>query len=73
MLAGDWLAPYYRKLSLPDQNDQVAVEWGPYQIVQSTGARPYAKYMSNGKDKIYFAYTTVIRIMRILIFCTLII
>ena len=50
--------PTIAKLSLPDQNDQVAVEWGPYQIVQSTGARPYAKYMSNGKDKIYFAYTT---------------
>ncbi len=43
---------------MPDDNDQVDVVWGPYQIVQSTGARPYAKYMSNGKDKIYFAYTT---------------
>ena len=48
--------PTVARLSLPDQDDQV--NWGPYQIVKSTGARPYAKYMSNGKDKIYFAYTT---------------
>ena len=47
--------PTVARLSLPDQ---VKVDWGPYQIVKSTGARPYAKYMSNGKDKIYFAYTT---------------
>ena len=33
-------------------------DWGPKQIVQSTGARPYAKYASNGKDKIYMTYTT---------------
>ena len=46
------------KLSLPDDKDDVDVVWGPYQIVQSTGARPYAKYMSNGKDKIYLTYTT---------------
>ncbi len=38
---------YYRVSRIP-----------PYQIVQSTGARPYAKYMSNGKDKIYLTYTT---------------
>ena len=50
--------PTVARLSLPDQDDQVKVDWGPYQIVKSTGARPYAKYMSNGKDKIYFAYTT---------------
>ena len=43
---------------MPDQDDQVKEDLGPYQIVKSTGARPYAKYMSNGKDKIYFAYTT---------------
>ena len=50
--------PTIAKLSLPDENDKVAIEWGPYQMVQSTGARPYAKYHSNGKDKIYVAYTT---------------
>ena len=47
--------PTIAKLSLPDDNDNVKVEWGPYQMVQSTGARPYAKYHSNGKDKIYVA------------------
>lgn len=26
--------------------------------MQSTGARPYAKYASNGKDKIFLTYTT---------------
>lgn len=50
--------PTMAKLSLPDSEDNVIVEWGPYQIVQSTGARPYAKYVSNGKDKIYLTYTT---------------
>lgn len=50
--------PTIAKLSLPDDKDNVDVVWGPYQIVQSTGARPYAKYMSNGKDKILFTYTT---------------
>ena len=50
--------PTIAKLSLPDDKDEVDVVWGPYQIVQSTGVRPYAKYMSNGKDKIYLTYTT---------------
>jgi len=50
--------PTIAKLSIPDARDHVAVEWGPYQMVQSTGARPYAKYSSNGKDKIYMTYTT---------------
>lgn len=50
--------PTIAKLSLPDENDDVSIEWGPYQIVQSTGARPYAKYFSNGKDKLMLAYTT---------------
>lgn len=50
--------PTIAKLSLPDCEDEVKVEWGPYQIVQSTGARPYAKYFSNGKDRIYLTYTT---------------
>lgn len=50
--------PTIAKLSLPDENDDVKIEWGPYQMVQSTGARPYAKYYSNGKDKLYVTYTT---------------
>lgn len=50
--------PTIAKLSMPDANDDVKIEWGPYQMVQSTGARPYAKYQSNGKDKIYVSYTT---------------
>ena len=50
--------PTIAKFSLPDENDDVEVKWGPYQMVQSTGARPYAKYNSNGKDKIFMTYTT---------------
>lgn len=50
--------PTIAKLSMPDANDDLKIEWGPYQMVQSTGARPYAKYQSNGKDKIYLSYTT---------------
>lgn len=54
--------PTVARLTLPDKNDVVQFDRGPYQIVQSQkgnkGVRPYAKYMSNGKDKIYLAYTT---------------
>ena len=50
--------PTIAKISMPDANDDVKIEYGPYQMVQSTGARPYAKYQSNGKDKIYVSYTT---------------
>lgn len=50
--------PTIAALSMPDANDEVTITYGPYQMVQSTGARPYAKYQSNGKDKIYVAYTT---------------
>lgn len=50
--------PTIAKLSLPDKKDYVDIVWGPYQMVKSTGARPYAKYMSNGKDRIYLTYTT---------------
>lgn len=50
--------PTLAKLSLPDEKDDVRIVWGAYQMVKSTGARPYAKYMSNGKDKIYLTYTT---------------
>ncbi len=50
--------PTVAQMSMPDENDDIRFTWGPYQMVQSTGSRPYAKYMSNGKDKIYLAYTT---------------
>lgn len=50
--------PTIARLTMPDAEDNVTVDWGPFQMVQSTGARPYAKYYSNGKDKIYFTYTT---------------
>lgn len=50
--------PTIARLTLPDENDDVQIAWGPYQMVQSTGARPYAKYHSNGKDKLYMTYTT---------------
>ncbi len=50
--------PTIARLTLPDENDDVQIKWGPYQMVQSTGARPYAKYYSNGKDKLYMTYTT---------------
>lgn len=50
--------PTIAKLSLPDEKDDVSIVWGAYQMVKSTGARPYAKYVSNGKDRIYLTYTT---------------
>ncbi|MBN2167120.1 MAG: BNR-4 repeat-containing protein [Marinilabiliaceae bacterium] len=50
--------PTIARITIPDENDQVTVDWGPYQMVQSTGARPYCKYASNGKDKIFMSYTT---------------
>ena len=50
--------PTIAKFSLPDNEGKVEIAWGPNQIVQSTASRPYAKYASNGKDKIFMAYTT---------------
>ena len=50
--------PTIARLTLPDERDEVTVVGGPWQMVQSTGARPYAKYMSDGKDRIYLTYTT---------------
>lgn len=50
--------PTIARLTMPDQNGDCRFDWGPYQMVQSTGARPYAKYYSNGKDKLYVTYTT---------------
>ena len=50
--------PTIARITMPDANDECTFDFGPKQIVQSTGARPYAKYQSNGKDKIYISYTT---------------
>ena len=50
--------PTIARLTMPDSEDNCRFDFGPKQIVQSTGARPYAKYQSNGKDKIYLSYTT---------------
>ena len=50
--------PTIARLTMPDANDNCNFDFGPKQIVQSTGARPYAKYQSNGRDKIYVSYTT---------------
>ncbi len=54
--------PTIAKLSLPDENGDMEFTFGPYQIVRSTNTgnnvRPYAKYASNGKDKIYMSYTS---------------
>ncbi len=54
--------PTIGRLTLPDSEDQVSFDWGPFQIIRSMkgagGVRPYAKYATNGKEKIYIAYTT---------------
>ncbi len=50
--------PTIAKLDIPDEDGNTKFVYGPYQMVQSTGARPYAKYASNGVDKIYVTYTT---------------
>ena len=50
--------PTIARLTMPDADDNCRFDFGPKQIVQSTGARPYCKYQSNGKDKIYLSYTT---------------
>ena len=50
--------PTIARITMPDAQDNCSFDFGPKQIVQSTGARPYAKYQSNGKDKIYVSYTT---------------
>ena len=49
--------PTIGRLTMPDENDQASFDWGPYQMVQSTAARPYCKYNSNGKDKINLTFT----------------
>src|SRR5574344_138131 len=50
--------PTLAQFSMPDNNDNISITWGPYQAVQSTGARPYVKYWSNKKDKIFMTFTT---------------
>lgn len=50
--------PTIARITIPDSDDNCHFDFGPKQIVQSTGARPYAKYQSNGKDKIFLSYTT---------------
>lgn len=50
--------PTIARLTLPDAHDDMRFDWGPFQMMQSTGARPYAKYVSDGKSRIYVAYTT---------------
>lgn len=50
--------PTIARITMPDSAGNTKFDFGPKQIVQSTGARPYAKYQSNGKDKIYVSYTT---------------
>lgn len=53
--------PTIARLTMPDSNDNCSFDFGPKQIVnstvQSSGCRPYAKYCSNGKDKIFISYT----------------
>ncbi len=53
--------PTIAQLSIPDENGDTSFTWGPRQIVKSTAqssnCRPYAKYASNGKDKIMISYT----------------
>lgn len=54
--------PTIGRLTMPDKEGKTSFDWGPLQIVRSLngqrGVRPYAKYVSNGKDKIYLAYTS---------------
>ena len=49
--------PTIAKLAMPDEDGNTEFTYGPYQMVQSTAARPYAKYASNGVDKLYVTYT----------------
>ncbi|MDO4562997.1 MAG: DNRLRE domain-containing protein [Clostridia bacterium] len=56
--------PTMAQLNMPNaENDYTfAFTWGPRQIVsssaQSSGCRPYAKYVSNGKDTIHLTYSS---------------
>lgn len=58
--------PTIARLAIPDEEGKTKFNWGPRQIIRYStdgihpkgGSRPYAKYSSNGKDKIYMTYTT---------------
>ncbi|MDR1555464.1 MAG: BNR repeat-containing protein [Tannerellaceae bacterium] len=58
--------PTIARLTMPDDEGRSRFDWGPKQMLRYTvdgthpyrGSRPYAKYTSNGKDKIYMTYTT---------------
>lgn len=52
--------PTIAQMTMPTaENDYtLTFTWGPKQVVQSTAARPYAKYTSNGKNEIWVTYTT---------------
>ncbi|MGM9551665.1 MAG: BNR-4 repeat-containing protein [Clostridia bacterium] len=53
--------PTCARLTMPDENDDVFFDVKPFQIVHSTvqgsGCRPYAKYVSDGKNKIHMVYS----------------
>ncbi len=53
--------PTCARLTMPDENDDMAFEVEPFQIVKSNvqgaGCRPYAKYVSDGKSKIHMVYS----------------
>ncbi len=58
--------PTIGRMTIPDENDDASFNWGPKQIVRYSNdgtnvvndSRPYAKYASNGVDKILLTYTT---------------
>ncbi len=58
----DW-HPTLAKLDMPTEANDYTLSfvWGPQQIVrsniQSSGCRPYAKYASDGENKIWLTYT----------------
>ncbi|MBR5536019.1 MAG: BNR-4 repeat-containing protein [Clostridia bacterium] len=55
--------PTMARFTLPDANDDISYEIEPVMYIDArenesvTNRRPYAKYTSNGKDKIYVSYT----------------
>ncbi|MBQ8540146.1 MAG: BNR repeat-containing protein [Clostridia bacterium] len=54
--------PTCARLTMPDEEGNMAFDVQPFQVVSSTaqgsGCRPYAKYASDGKGKIYMTYTS---------------
>ena len=55
--------PTMARFSLPDENDEITFEVEPTMVIDArvseseTNKRPYAKYTSDGEDKIYISYT----------------